>query len=285
MTLAALLERYAATALAGGSPKTISLHRLALARFGETLGRDPELADLTDENLGRHVNSRLAAGKARATVSGEQRKILALWRYAARKGLAPWPESRAMPYPVRAGRAWTQDELRRLWAALDFAAPVGDCPGPWWWRAFVASLWDTGERLSAMQALLWCDVDLSAPSLYLPAEVRKAGRVDRAYRISPETAAHIDRLPRSWPGPFHWPHNRQTLYNRFRGLLERAELPTDRASMFHRIRRSTASHYKAAGGDATRYLGHSSPRVTEGYLDGRIVREPAPCDVLFRPGA
>lgn len=286
MQLAALLEKYAATQLVGGSAKTVSLYRQAVARFAETSGvSTPTTADLTDERLGRHVNSRLTDGIARATVAGEQRKLLALWRYAARKGLAAWPDMRAMPFPTRAPRAWSRAEFRRLWAALDFAQPVGDCPGPLWWRAFVAVLWDSGERVGAVLALEWPGVQTDPPGIYLPAEVRKAGRVDRVYPIAPETAALVAQIPRRRSGPFDWPYNMQTLYNRFRELLKRADLPTDRASMFHRIRRTTASHYAAAGGDAQAWLGHSTAKVTAGYLDPRIVRPPAPCDLLWRPGA
>ena len=39
----------------------------------------------------------------------------------------------------------------------------------------------------------------------------------------------------------------------------------------HRIRRSTASYIKAAGGDAPSQLGHSSSTVTARYFDPRIV--------------
>jgi integrase len=51
---------------------------------------------------------------------------------------------------------------------------------------------------------------------------------------------------------------------------------------FHAMRRTAASHFAAAGGDASHFLGHSSPRITEKYyLDPRIADTgPQPCDVL-----
>jgi integrase len=51
---------------------------------------------------------------------------------------------------------------------------------------------------------------------------------------------------------------------------------------FHAIRRSAASHYAAAGGDAVEMLDHSSPSITKRwYLDPRLAdRGSRPCDVL-----
>jgi integrase len=50
------------------------------------------------------------------------------------------------------------------------------------------------------------------------------------------------------------------------------------------MRRSVASHYEAAGGNATELLGHSSRSVTLAYLDPRIVPQQHAVDLLFRPG-
>ena len=41
---------------------------------------------------------------------------------------------------------------------------------------------------------------------------------------------------------------------------------------------------KAAGGNASNLLGHSGRRVTEKYLDPRVVTPPQASDMLFRPG-
>ena len=66
--------------------------------------------------------------------------------------------------------------------------------------------------------------------------------------------------------------------------MQRAGLPDTREYKFHAIRKSTASHYEAAGGNATELLGHSSRKVTQGYLDPRIVRTKPAVELLFRPG-
>jgi len=74
---------------------------------------------------------------------------------------------------------------------------------------------------------------------------------------------------------FPWPYdqNREdwpALVARFRKILRAAGLPSGRKDLFHKIRRTTASHLAKAGGDATAMLGHSSEAVTLGYLDPTI---------------
>ena len=62
-------------------------------------------------------------------------------------------------------------------------------------------------------------------------------------------------------------------------------LPSDRRHKFHAMRRTVASFYEAAGGNATELLGHSTRDVTRThYLDPRVVGQGVnACDVLFRP--
>lgn len=103
--------------------------------------------------------------------------------------------------------------------------------------------------------------------------------------MAPDTieALRAIRLPKE-PRIFPWPYTPNYLWNRFDGLLQRAGLPHDARSKFHRIRRSVASYFEAAGGDATNLLGHSDRKVTrKHYLDRRIVQEKQASDVLFRP--
>lgn len=82
---------------------------------------------------------------------------------------------------------------------------------------------------------------------------------------------------------FPWPYNPTYIYDHYKKLLEAAGLPTDRKSKFHRMRKSTASHFEAAGGNATKLLDHTSRRVTENYLDPRITGGQNTSDLLFKP--
>ena len=66
-------------------------------------------------------------------------------------------------------------------------------------------------------------------------------------------------------------------------VLRRAGLPIDRKRKFHCLRRTVASYYEAAGGNATEFLDHTTRRVTQAYLDPRIVPHADATRLLFRP--
>ena len=281
LVLSLLAERSATLSLASD---TLRLHELGVEQFSRTLGRPARVDDFTDRNLARHASRRLADGRSRATIAPEQSKLLALWRYACRRGYCrEWPTIGPIKIPDRVPLAWMRDEIAKLFAACETMAPVGGVPGPDWWEAILSVMWDSGERITATLGIEWWGVDLERLTILVPAEVRKGQTTDRLYPIASDTAARLALLPRD-RSPFHWPYCEATLYNRYEKLLERAGLPTDRRSKFHRVRRSTASHYEAAGGNATELLGHTSRKVTRLYLDPRIVRTPSAVDLLFRPG-
>lgn len=282
MRVADLLPEYASRT--NPKPGTAKLFDQAVKQFSRALIRPAELSDFTEDRMAQFVTTRQLAGKSPGTIAGEQRKLYALWRFACKCGYVQvWPTSHPVRVPARIPRAWTADELRRLFASTCYAIDVGSVDGRLWWKSLFSCLWDTGERIAAMMALKWDGVDLDGLTIFLPAEVRKGGQVDRLYPISEETAQLLGKLPREYR-PFFWPYNHATLYNRLKAMMLKGGLPADRRSKFHRIRRSTASHYEAAGGNATELLGHSSRNVTRGYLDPRIVRTTSAVDLLFRPG-
>ena len=75
----------------------------------------------------------------------------------------------------------------------------------------------------------------------------------------------------------------KTLIRHYRDILRRAGLPSDAKDLFHKIRKTTASYIKAAGGNPTDRLGHSSDQVTKAYLDPRIAQPPRAVNLLPRP--
>ena len=279
-----LLDTYLTVKNPGGKPDTGRLHRQAIKRFGETLGHTPTVCDLTDEHIGLHAQKRLADGKSRDTAQGEQKKLLAQWRFYARRGYTKvWPECKPISGVKRTPKAWTKEDFDKLYQKCELAAAVDDTPGVVWWRCLLSCLFFTGERVGAMLQLEWSGVDLDGGWLELPAEVRKNSATDRRYKIPSETVELLRKMPRDKGGPFDCGMCMETIYNRFKGILKKAGLPTDRRSMFHRIRRTTASHYAAAGGNAQQLLGHSSPAVTERYIDPEIAPQPQAVDLLIDP--
>ena len=82
---------------------------------------------------------------------------------------------------------------------------------------------------------------------------------------------------------FPWPNCLTYLWDSYKKILIRADLPHDYKSKFHRMRKSVASHFEAAGGNATALLDHSHRRTTEKYIDPTICVRQHAVDLLFRP--
>jgi integrase len=161
---------------------------------------------------------------------------------------------------------------------------VSGIPAADWWTALHFTAWDTAERITALMAITWSNLDLDRGYLLVPAEARKGKRTDRLYRIAPDTIAALKKIqspPRDLVFP--WDMHPTYLWKRYGILLKKAGLPHDAKSKFHRIRRTVASYSEEAGLNATELLGHSSRKVTLRYLDPRIVGEKHAVDVLFRP--
>lgn len=288
MLLTELCERYARRKLVGANPKTAEKYLIAIHRYGKFLGHDPTDEDFDDEVILAWAWSIVREGKSIDTASMYHSKLLCLWRYAAGRGLVKLaPDHEKLKTPKRAPLAWNQEQLRKLFEACENAPGfVGGLPASNWWQTFHSCLWDSGERLTPILVTRWEHIDLDSRWLFVPAENRKGRAGDARYRLHPRTVEALrefqwPRRDRVWP----FPYCRNTIWNRYRRLLESAGLPTGRKRMFHCLRKSVASWYELAGGDSTRLLGHSSRSVTiNHYLDETIVSPPQPCDLLFRPG-
>jgi integrase len=280
-------EQYIPLRLRTRSARTVTLYRSSIRTFAKFLGRDPELSDLTDLTVSRHLMKLRERGLAAHSIEKERCQLLAIWRFACRKGhVQIWPDVPAEAKPDRVPQAWTQDELRRLFDAIrQEPGKIAGVTAADWWRVLHLLAWDTGERITALMSLRWAWLNPADRTVMVPAEVRKGRRKDRLFQLAPDTVAAIEaiRLPkRALVLP--WPYAPTYLWKRYEPILKRAGLPCDRRSKFHRMRRSVASHFEVAGGNATELLGHSTRRVTlEHYLDPRIVKPKQAAELLFRP--
>jgi integrase len=154
--------------------------------------------------------------------------------------------------------------------------------------ALIAVGLETGERINAILSTprhCW-----NRPTLTVPATIRKGGRQERIYELSPEACDLVDAVSRhSGPTVFWWVASNTALRKRWKTITRRAGLGDGRDVQFHALRRSTASHLAAAGLDATTYLGHSTDRITRrSYLDPRVVDSKRPkawqsLPRIFRP--
>jgi len=138
---------------------------------------------------------------------------------------------------------------------------------------------DTGERIGALRQASWGW--FRGEWFNVPAEARKGGRRDRAYRLGSDTIGHMLAIRLVSPAkPFPWQYCDMYLWNLFGKLLESAGLPATRRDKFHKLRRTTASAVHAAGMDAQEALDHQYRRTTSRYLDPRFTASRQPCDVL-----
>ncbi len=261
-------------------------YRIALTDFRGWLQREPTEADLTDDNLTELSTHLFSVRKLAAkTVNERVGRLSALWTWLAKRGeMVVYPTFPRIPEPVRIPKAWTQEQLAQLMCSfLKVRGRIAGVRARDWWRTLHLVAWETGERIGALRQLTWSHLD--GQWLLVPAEIRKGARRDMPYRLTAETVAELVAISNPereliWP----WPLSTKYLWTRYRELRRRAGLPTDRQSSFHRMRKSVASHAKAAGADPTDLLGHSDRRTTSAYIDPRIAPPPQPTDYLFRIG-
>lgn len=306
MRLIDLFENlYRPLRLRGRSPATARLYGCTIRAFGRWLDRDPELRDLEELILARYLEARATQVSA-WTSEKERTQLVALAGLAwERRLIDVKPCCPPGTIQDRVPQAWSMEELRRLMAAAaDPATYTGRRPGrprlfpqrsdaapvpasaavikARFFAALLPALYESGERIGAM---LDAKIeDYGRPHLVVRAEARKGKKRDRVYRL---TDAACDRIEAAIGGRqagrvFVWPWSRTLIWREFGKAVRAAGLDGRKRVRFHQIRRSAASHYAAAGGDAVEMLDHSSPKITKRwYLDPRLVdRGVRPCDVL-----
>lgn len=266
-------------------PHTRLQYKIAVGDLSEALSHRARIDDLSDDNICRmmrHLQDRKLAVR---TINERRGRLNTLWEWLARRGhIKLFPTVKRMPEPVRVPQAWDRDQLARLFAAIhQLDGKIGTTEAKIWWQALILVCWDTGERIGALLSIGWENVDLDTGWLTIPAELRKGQARDMTYRLASSTIEALRLLPRGKNKVFHWPYCTVYLWTRYGEILKSANLPSGRRDKFHRIRRSVASHFEAAGGNATSLLGHSDRATTLGYLDPKIVHTEQATDKLFRP--
>jgi integrase len=254
------------------SKRTDQLFRYSIRLFGETLGRPATLDDLTDIAVSRHLQRLLEQNRKPAGVNKERRQLVALWNLAAKKRLVDqFPVLPTVREPEQLPKAWTVEEMWRLRMACNMQPGVyHGVPARLWWVALHCVLFATGERIAAVMQLRWRDI--SGDVVVFPAESRKGSKRASVATLTPAALAALDEIRQPKRElVFPWPFGGNYIYVVYRAILLRAELETDSRSKFHRMRRSHATHLKAAGGDPTASLGHSSPVTTARYIDPRMI--------------
>jgi integrase len=265
------------------SPRTVENYQRSIRALAVVVGHSPTVRDLTDDNLGRLMRYLVDVGKSAPTVNNYCKPLRALWTFASGRGLVKTlPRAPKLPEPELDLCTWTEAEAARLLRV--FAGQPGYLE-----RVAVADIligvhylaWDTAERKEALLGTLWEYIDWDAGLVVYPADSRKGRMRSARYKLRPATVAHLDQLrqpvrERVFPAiaSCKWHRN----YN---AMLTAAGLPAGQRHQLQKWRRTVATLFDGAGGDATALLGHSSPAITERhYLDPSANLGQQPADLL-----
>jgi integrase len=289
-----IFDRYLPQNLRSRSPETRRQYGFAVNDFAASLGREPTLADLTDDALAAMANHLLLTRErpvAPITANERVGRIKTFWRWAASRrkltGVEEFPTIGRVPVPEHVPKAWREDELVKLFNACRHTrGDIAGVPAWRWWVTLHGWLWCTAERIGATLALRIDHLRIDERVAVVPAEIRKGRRKPMVYPLWADLTEmlreilppKVARREQVWPFPYHL----VTFYNRYTRLLERAGLPTDRRSKPHAMRVSHASWLEISGGNPTKALGHSSPETTrKSYIDPTLAKQDE--SKLFRP--
>ena len=290
MTLREVLKRYAV--MQDLSERTVVLYGHTLDRFRDHLGHEPTLNDIDDMVVAgflrwRAVTPHRSRKPSAASVAKDKCQITAIANWAAKKRLErsdgraveflSLPRSRKIRH---APQAYTVEEVSRLiQRASRRQGDIGGQPAAWFWKTLIRAAWETAERIGALLALKWADVDVDAKCLLFRAETRKGRSEDLQRGISDALAEQL-RSHAKEPGErvWNWDREHTSLWPSMRILCRSAGV---RGTGFHKLRKASASYVALAGGDATEHLGHASPDITrQHYLDPRITAPKRAVDYL-----
>lgn len=259
-------------------------YALAMDDFGRTLGHRPTIDDLTDSTLtfwARKLLDRVHPKPLSAwTINERTGRIKTLWKWLACKGIVKtFPTVKPLPVPDPIPRAWSKNELARLFEAAELEqGTIAGIPAGLWWRARMAFHWYTGERKGAVDRLRmeWVYLDSDPPISRIPAGARKGGKKNGMYHMPPPL---VDALRAIWKPSrdLVFENDRPSMYWLWwNGILKRAGLPTGSKFKTQCLRVSHATWCEKAGGDATRSLMHSNRATTmKHYIDASF-QDPLP---------
>jgi len=266
-------ETYKPEHLVGCSRDTLIQYEVALRHWNRFSGSTP--LEMIGKREIAQFSEWLLPKRSPATVNKTLRHILPILRFAEdADDIAKCPKYRKLKETKSVPLALTLDEFAKvLLAAESEHIDRGGIPAKLWWRSLLLACWETGLRISAILSVTTRDVLFDSLGLYCQADAQK-DREAQWFPLSPTTMDAIKKIYDPTRNLL-WQKNvtNETISRNFRRILDRSGIyaPVGMGMCFHRIRKSTASYTHAAGGNAQKKLGHSSPTVTARYLDPRVV--------------
>ena len=176
----------------GISAGTLGQYRIAITLFDRWHGQPVLLSDLSDDLLLRFLHQ-YSQSVSMATVNGKRRFLLAVWRFAAEKGLCSGPGKipRAKEHPALP-EAWKKDDVELIFAvSRSLSGTIAEHPARHWWTSLLLVIFDTGGRIGAVRKVR--TEDYGSRSTRLPATSGRAGRFVRQRRVA-SRLNHFDGL-------------------------------------------------------------------------------------------
>ncbi len=268
-TVRRLLELYRSRNRANWTHQIDRQYRYAVAKLERYLGRLARVTDLNDATISGLLAD-LATDHAPRSVANCRAYILALWRFANRRGIVPvGPDIPQIPIPDNEPNAFTAEEVSRLLAAAA-ARPDGLA-----WQCRIRIAYETGERIGAIRALTVGDVDFESGLIYARAEIRKRRSRGMTHHPTATTVELLRQLAGDRPAGARLFPDLPTwqIYREFDQIAAAAKLPRGRRWKFHALRRSFASYVARESGIAAAQeaLDHASMVNTRKYIAPRIV--------------
>lgn len=268
---------YKPTQLIGSADLVLSDYSRLMRWLHGYAGRDVRLDELSAVFVGGFLHWLLASGtRNAATVNKYRGMLMAVWRSAAERHLAPPVQRvRKLKQAFDAPDSLSRDELQRLIeapAAIAWRKTIaGVCPIAWW-RAYFLVAFYTGMRRRSLLSLRTADVNLETGVVDAAGETFKTGKGQR-YILPPEAivaVAEIIQPPRELL--FARPDDRQNFHKELGKIFAAADIrPSTRRSMNkgHRIRRTIATEIAAEHGveAAARLLGNTPDVCRKHYID------------------
>lgn len=277
------------------SDRTVEMYGHTLDRFRDFLGHEPTLDDLEDLTAAKFLKWRSITPHAKkkcispASLAKDSAQLRTLWTWCAKKRMKrsdgteiEFPDYQRPRVPKPRPKAYTAEELEQL---VRFAKRrkglVAGKPAAWYWMTKILAMFQTGERIGAILALRWGEVDLDRCTLTFLAATRKGHRETITRPITPRLAQLM--APQKGPRDelvWAWLEDRHllSLYGSLKVLCRSAGVPY---KSFHAIRKSTASYLKRGGVSAREQLGHASEEMAElHYYDEEIVGRANHLDIL-----
>lgn len=289
-------EFYVPKRMIGTADSSVATQRHNIRALAKFLGRPPMLSDLNDDTITEFISWNVSSGLSHATANTRRATLLAIWRYAVKRGLLS-----AAPRDVekvkelrRLPEAWTMEELGSIieTARRKKRKKSGlPCPVGMWWEAFILVAYDTGLRLRAMLGIKRSGWNAERREITATAEVQKH-KVQQTFVVSEQAAEAVNRVLANWQTVndddttlFHWPIGVDQLHRQYKDILLSAGVYRGPKDGFHKLRRTSASHLaKALGMEAAcRQLGHSSVQMTHRYVDPRMMGDHNAAQHLPRP--